>query len=165
MWGVCDVYVHSVYVCRVCWVWCELCLSMCICAVCVWCICVCMCIFVCVRVCMCVQVISTVQAHVEGSAFLNHFSTSFRIFISYFMCMVPTEARRGHQVLWNWSYSWLRAACGCWLLGTEPGSSGRVASAVTSWAPNCCGLVKSLDAHHWMKCFPAASKLFLSFFL
>lgn len=35
--------------------------------------------------------------------------------------LIPTEVRRGHQILWNWSDGWLSATI--WMLGIEPGSS------------------------------------------
>ena len=37
-----------------------------------------------------------------------------------------------HQISWNWSYRQVWAAI--WVLGLEPGSSGRAASALNHWA-------------------------------
>jgi hypothetical protein len=28
--------------------------------------------------------------------------------------LVPTEARRGHCIPWNWSYDGFESPCGCW---------------------------------------------------
>lgn len=42
---------------------------------------------------------------------------------------VPLEAGRRCQISWNWSYSWLWVAM--WVLGNEPRSSLRTASALT----------------------------------
>ena len=33
----------------------------------------------------------------------------------YCVCLVPIEARRGHQISWNWSYRWLYVSqCEYW---------------------------------------------------
>lgn len=48
-----------------------------------------------------------------------------RMSVCHVRGLVPMEARRGHQI--SRSYKWLWAAM--WVPGTEPGSSGRVASA------------------------------------
>ena len=45
---------------------------------------------------------------------------------------MPIEARRGCWIPWKWSYKWLCAVT--WVLRTEPGSSGRAASALNHWA-------------------------------
>ena len=45
-------------------------------------------------------------------------------------------ARSGGQSLWNWCYRWVWAAM--WVLGTEPRSSGRAASALKQWASLQC---------------------------
>lgn len=59
----------------------------------------------------------------------------------YFACMyicAPcvflglAEIRREHQMLWNWSCRWVWAAM--WVLGIEPRSTGRAASALKHWA-------------------------------
>ena len=50
----------------------------------------------------------------------------------HYMCSMPDEARRGLCILWNWSYRQLLAAM--WVLGIEPGSSGRAASAPNTGA-------------------------------
>ena len=50
---------------------------------------------------VCVRAILTVQAQTPQPLL------EFSLGISYFMSMVPMEARRGHQILWNWSYRWL----------------------------------------------------------
>lgn len=57
------------------------------------------------------------------------------------MCMpVPTEARRGHQVSWDWRYRWFLA-----VLGNEPGSSGRPTGAFNCWAISPSQLIFILD--------------------
>lgn len=59
--------------------------------------------------------------------------------VSIFACMYAcvlhahsTEARRGRHIPWNWSYRWLGAPMS--VLGTEPWSSARGASALNCWA-------------------------------
>lgn len=47
-------------------------------------------------------------------------------------CLVPVEARRGHQVFWNWVCNWLWTTM--LVLGTKPRSSARVASVLNLWA-------------------------------
>ena len=47
-------------------------------------------------------------------------------------CLVPLKVRRGCQIPWNWSYRQLWAAS--WVLGSEPRSSARAASALLCWA-------------------------------
>lgn len=37
------------------------------------------------------------------------------VFASY-VCLVPVEVRRGHQIPWTWDHGWLLAPCGCWEL-------------------------------------------------
>lgn len=55
-----------------------------------------------------------------------------------FLCtpihMVPTEARRECQITQCWNSRWFQAAM--WVPRTEPGSSGRVASASLSPEPS-----------------------------
>jgi hypothetical protein len=51
--------------------------------------------------------------------------------ISY-MCLVPTEDRRGHQIHQDWRYRYLWTAV--WMLGFKPRSSGRAASTLKHWA-------------------------------
>ena len=48
------------------------------------------------------------------------------------VCTVPKEARKGCWIPWNWNYSYLWAAM--WVLGIEPGPSGRPASSLNHWA-------------------------------
>lgn len=48
------------------------------------------------------------------------------------MCLVLLEVRRERHGLWNWSYRWLLSTMG--MLGTEPGSSARVANALNCGA-------------------------------
>lgn len=43
--------------------------------------------------------------------------------------LVPAEARRGHWILWNWSYRWQWSTM--WVLGTKFQSSARAASAIS----------------------------------
>lgn len=50
--------------------------------------------------------------------------------VSY-VCLAPTEAIRGHWILWDWKYSQLWAFM-C-VPGIEPGSSGGTAWAVKRW--------------------------------
>lgn len=45
-------------------------------------------------------------------------------------CLVPTEARRGHWLPWNWSYRLLWISL--WVSGTEPRSSPKAANAALS---------------------------------
>lgn len=42
---------------------------------------------------------------------------------------VPTDARKGCQILWNWGYRQLLAAT--WVLGTKPGCAIRAAVILT----------------------------------
>jgi hypothetical protein len=44
------------------------------------------------------------------------------------MCTVPSEGRRGPWIPWNMSYRWFVATM--WVLGIQPGSSGRAGRAV-----------------------------------
>ena len=46
------------------------------------------------------------------------------------MCAMLTEVRRGHRISWIWSYEWLVTTM--WVLGMEPGSSARAASALNN---------------------------------
>ena len=50
------------------------------------------------------------------------------------VCLLHSEAGGKHQAPWNWSERWLEAAL--WVLGTEPGSSARTASALTTGRPH-----------------------------
>lgn len=60
---------------------------------------------------------------------------------SYFMCFVcmfmdymralPTKARRSCGIPWNWSNQ--QFVCTMWVMGIEPGSSIRLASALNYW--------------------------------
>lgn len=51
----------------------------------------------------------------------------------FFTCLLGIpEARRGHWIHWSWSYRRLWATT--WVLGTEPSSSGRAASAINLWS-------------------------------
>jgi hypothetical protein len=56
------------------------------------------------------------------------------------VCQCPMEARKDHQIPWNWSYRQLGAAA-IWVLGVEPKFSGRTASTLNHWvitpALNC----------------------------
>lgn len=61
-----------------------------------------------VCVCVCIRVPAYMSAH--------------------HMCLVPTEARKGSQISCYWSYRQLSAAI--WVLGIEPKSSRRGASAL-----------------------------------
>jgi hypothetical protein len=75
-----------VYVC-VC-----LCLSLCV----YMCVSVCLCMYVCMHVCICMCIYVSVT-------------------VCVYMSMVPSEIRRGYQILWSWSDSQLRAALPrCW---------------------------------------------------
>ena len=50
-----------------------------------------------------------------------------------YVCLLPAEARRGHQILWNWSYRWLSAAM--WVLGCLNLSSWKnAARTINYWA-------------------------------
>jgi hypothetical protein len=51
------------------------------------------------------------------------------------VCLVPTEVRRQHQIPWNWSHRWWWPIM--YVLGTEPGSSAKVASVLTTEPPLC----------------------------
>jgi hypothetical protein len=51
--------------------------------------------------------------------------------------VLPSEARRGRQNSWNWSYRWWCATLR--VLGTEPGSSGSAASSGQSVLHNFKG--------------------------
>lgn len=44
------------------------------------------------------------------------------------VCLVLVKVRGGHQIAWDWSRGWLRAAS--WMLRTEPQSLARAASAL-----------------------------------
>lgn len=46
------------------------------------------------------------------------------------MHSVPTEARRRCRVTQNYSYKWLSATV--WMVGTEPRSSGKATSGLTT---------------------------------
>lgn len=46
----------------------------------------------------------------------------------HYICAVPIESRRGHQIPWEWSYRWLLATM--WMLRTEPMSPGKAVSTV-----------------------------------
>ena len=50
-----------------------------------------------------------------------------------YVCAVPTEATRGLQILWKWSYRSYRVGHPTWVLETEPGSSTRSVS-INQWA-------------------------------
>jgi hypothetical protein len=65
--------------------------------------------------------------------FLFYLSTCFACMNACTLCayLGPMEARRGHQMPWNWSYKWLWASM--WVMQTKPGSSPRVASEL-NWA-------------------------------
>lgn len=43
------------------------------------------------------------------------------------------ETRRGRQISSNWSYRWWFLVA-IWVLGTQPGSSGRAVGALSCWA-------------------------------
>ena len=45
--------------------------------------------------------------------------------------LVSGKSKRRHQIPWYWSYRWLQDVP--WVLGNEPGSSGRVAITPTHW--------------------------------
>ena len=47
------------------------------------------------------------------------------------VCLVLTEARKGYQISWNWSYRQVWAAI--WVLGIEPKSSRKAGSALNIW--------------------------------
>lgn len=49
-----------------------------------------------------------------------------------YVCLAPMKVRIGHWIPWNWSYSWLWTTM--WVLGIEPGSSGRAESAFNLWS-------------------------------
>ena len=36
------------------------------------------------------------------------------------VCLMPTEARRGNWILWNWSYRQCELPYGCWELNPGP---------------------------------------------
>lgn len=55
-------------------------------------------------------------------------------------CLVPLEAQGRHQILWNWSYRWLRVIT--WVLGTEVRSSARAGRRLTA--------EPSLQSHFWV---------------
>ena len=67
------------------------------------------------------------------SLYLNHLQKKlfYACLCMLCACLVPTEARRGHRLPWNWSYRWLWATV--WVLRIEP-ISGRVASVLNCWA-------------------------------
>ena len=48
-----------------------------------------------------------------------------------YVCLMPVEARGGHQIWWNWNWQVWAAIH---VLRCEPGSSARAASALTHWA-------------------------------
>lgn len=45
------------------------------------------------------------------------------------VCLVHLEARRGHRIIWDWSYRQLSATM--WFLGTKPRSSERAARTLS----------------------------------
>lgn len=59
-------------------------------------------------------------------------------------CMhaVPMKFRRGHQILWVWSFLWLRTASfGFWELNWDPlGTEPRAAAIFTSWEDHLSSL-------------------------
>lgn len=50
----------------------------------------------------------------------------------YHMHVMPSEARRGHQIPWAWSCRWLWTEL--WALGTKLRSSVRAANILSHWA-------------------------------
>lgn len=82
--------------------------------------------------------------------------------------LLLAKPRRACRILWNWSYRRLWAST--WVLGTEPGASGRGASAVLCWAVSPSSFhehilsiyIKNMTAkiqHSWMMklmlvCYP-----------
>jgi hypothetical protein len=54
-------------------------------------------------------------------------------------CLVPLEVRKGHQILWNWSYRAFPTSIR--VLSVKHGSSGRAASA-----PNQCSSFQSSNS-------------------
>ena len=51
----------------------------------------------------------------------------------YLKCLVTVEARKGHQIPWNWSYRQSWAVL--WMLGTKLEFFERTASALTAEPP------------------------------
>ena len=67
----------------------------------------------------------------------------------HLVCVVPTGAQKGHQILWSWSYRHLLASMR--MLGTEPQSSARAVSALNhraiSAATHVCVLKYDVSYH------------------
>lgn len=83
MWYICSICVMCMCnVCKLSVIY-VYCVYMYMCSVCV--VYMCACVYMCI---VCVQVILTVWAHVEASAFFNHSSISFRIFLLHFLFYV-----------------------------------------------------------------------------
>lgn len=49
------------------------------------------------------------------------------VYVPY-TCLLPVEARKGHNMPWDWDYRWLLATT--WVLGIKPMSSTRTAIAL-----------------------------------
>lgn len=65
----------------------------------------------------------------------------------HLLCLVPTEARRGQQMPWNYSRRWLE--CTIWVLGTDPRCFGSAASALSCHATSSLQPPNStLDLNH-----------------
>ena len=83
----------------------------------------------------------------------NSYSLIFLIITLYFLCALVfclhTCLCWGCQIPWNWTYRQVWAAM--WVLGIEPGFSGRAVSVLNLWAispaPNGCSL-RSWVAEH-----------------
>lgn len=67
------------------------------------------------------------------------------IFCFACMCVYPIRVLvGGHQILWSWNCRWLWTTM--WVLGPEPGSSAKVASAFNFWASS---LAPYPTSWHW----------------
>lgn len=58
-------------------------------------------------------------------------SESLPLYVYVLMNAVSMEARRGHQILWTWSY---RRLVTMWVLGTDPGACTRTVNVLNFWA-------------------------------
>lgn len=47
------------------------------------------------------------------------------------VCLLQIEARKGHQILWKWSYRWLWVTT--WVPGNKPRSCTKAASVFIHW--------------------------------
>jgi hypothetical protein len=54
------------------------------------------------------------------------------IYCIYYVYVVSMKARRGHQILWNWSHRWLWTTK--WVLRTKLRFCARAASTLNHWA-------------------------------